>query len=285
VDDFDRDAPRRSTDSYRRRRSERDDPAPPDTIRRRPAPSEGLNDARPQSDRQRRPEDRPEREGRIRRRETAPIDERAAPRERYSDRFRRQSAYTDEEPNDRSYRSARDPYDRLRRVGNRPARRVETELDQDAELDQYAEEEFALPVSRQRGGRRPARTQSPRFDQQRIRDVGALISNPAPEMRPLVLGAIASIASLLLLSVLILVRSSSIGTWIPLHLDAEGAVTAYGSKAAIWRLPFFALFATIMAFGLGWWLRARESYAVQYLAVGALMVHLLIWVGVVNLLW
>jgi hypothetical protein len=99
------------------------------------------------------------------------------------------------------------------------------------------------------------------------------------------LGSVAAIASLLVLSILILVRSGSVGNWIPLHLDAEGSATSYGSKAALWRLPFFALFATIMAFGLGWWLRARESFAVQYLTIGALMIHLLIWVGVVNLLW
>jgi hypothetical protein len=173
----------------------------------------------------------------------------------------------------------------LRRVGNRPARRVEPDYEPDEEFEQYAEDEFDSAPQRQRAGRRASRSQPPRFDQQRIRDVGALISNPAPELRPLVLGAIAAGASLLLLSVLILVRSGSVGIWIPLHLDAEGTATAYGSTGALWRLPFFALFATIMAFSLGWWLRARESYAVQYLTVGALMVHLLIWVGVLNLLW
>lgn len=282
MDDFDRDSPRRSTDPYPRRRQDREDPVSRDTIRRRPAPGEEFDETRPRTDRQRQPEDR---EGRVRRRESPPVDDRQAPRERYSDRFRRQAAYRDEEPDDRSYRSTRDPYDRLRRVSNRPTRRVEADFDPDAEFEQYDEDELDRAAPRQRSGRRSSRTQVRRFDQQRMRNVGALISNPAPEMRPLVLGAIAAGASLLLLSLLILVKSGSLGTWIPLHLDAEGTATAYGSKGALWRLPFFALFTTIMAFGLGWWLRARESYAVQYLTVGALMVHSLIWVGVVTLLW
>ena len=71
----------------------------------------------------------------------------------------------------------------------------------------------------------------------------------------------------------------------PASPDAEGSATSFGTKGALWRLPFFAFASTIMAFGLGWWLRARESYAVQYLTVGALMIHCLVWVGLINLLW
>jgi hypothetical protein len=99
------------------------------------------------------------------------------------------------------------------------------------------------------------------------------------------MGGLAATASLILLSILVLVRSGSMPDLIPLHLNAEGATTLFGTKGSVWRLPFFALLTTIMAFGLGWWLRTRDAFAVQYLVVGALMVHLLIWVGAINLLW
>ena len=115
--------------------------------------------------------------------------------------------------------------------------------------------------------------------------MSAVFANPAPESRPLIMGGLVAVASLVLLSILVLIRSGSTGDWVPLHLNAEGTPTGYGTTGTLWRLPFFALLATVMAFGLGWWLRAREAYAVQYLVVGALLVHGLIWVGAINLLW
>jgi hypothetical protein len=115
--------------------------------------------------------------------------------------------------------------------------------------------------------------------------MSAVFANPSPEMRPIVMGGIAALVSLVLMSIMILIRSSSITNYIPLHLDAEGTTTVFGSKGSIWRLPFFALLSTLMALGLGWWLRARDAYAVQFLIVGALMVHCLVWVGAINLLW
>jgi hypothetical protein len=161
---------------------------------------------------------------------------------------------------------------------------VEVDYDAEAGYDEY-EDDLEAPVRTRRPARRPARELAPRFDQQRIRDVGSLIANPAPEVRPLVMGGLAALASLVVLSILILLRSGSVDDWIPLHLNAEGTATSYGSKGALWRLPFFALLATVMTFGLAWWLKARESYAVQYLIVGALIVHSLVWVGALNLLW
>ena len=70
-----------------------------------------------------------------------------------------------------------------------------------------------------------------------------------------------------------------------MHLDAEGVANEFGTSATIWRLPFFAFMSTVAALGLGWWLRSREAFATQYLIVGALLIHGLIWVGTINLLW
>jgi hypothetical protein len=284
LDDFDdRDRRRRSEEPREPRRPSRSEHPPRDPIRRRPDyGDEAGYESRPGTDRPRRAPEGEEPE--VRRRRPVPEDEPVERRERYADRFRRQPVYRDVEPDDRSLRSTRDPYDRLRRVGNRAPRRVEVDFEGETEYSEYEDDLEVAPRPR-RTARRPSREQAPRFDQQRIRDVGSLIANPAPEVRPLVLGGLAALGSLVLLTILILVRSGSAGDWVPLHLDAEGTPTSYGSQGALWRLPFFALFTTLMTFGLGWWLRARESYAVQFLIVGALIVHSLIRVGAINLLW
>lgn len=212
-------------------------------------------------------------------------DERTTRPERYSDRFRRQRPPVDDELDDRSYRSSRDPYDRLRRIGTRPPRRVEVDAEDEIDGQHYRDDDLDFVPAGGRLGRRPTRQRAPRVDQQRLREMSAVFANPAPEYRPLVMGGVVAVASLALLSILVLVRSGSAGDWIPLHLNAEGTPTGYGTTSTLWRLPFFALLSTVMAFGLGWWLRAREAYAVQYLVVGALLIHCLIWVGAINLLW
>jgi hypothetical protein len=287
MDEFDRDRPSRSGDPYGRRRDSRQERPARDSIRRRPDYEE-----LPEFDRGsrrrlgQRSEDFEEPETRPRRSTRPPVDDGEAPRrERYSDRFRRQPRYEEEEADARSVRSSRDPYDRLRRVGNRPARRVETESETDYEFDAYRDEDLDAVAPGGRVRRRPTRREAPRIDQQRLRNVSAAFANPAPEVRPLMMGGLAAVASLVLLSILVLVKSGSMPDLIPLHLNAEGTTTVFGTKGSIWRLPFFALLTTLMAFGLGWWLRTRDSFAVQYLVVGALMIHCLIWVGAINLLW
>jgi hypothetical protein len=285
MDDFDRERPDRSGDPYGRRRETRQDSAPGDPIRRRPDYSD-----EPEFEPRRRPsrESRraqPEDTERRPTRSTRSGDDREARPERYSDRFRRQRRAVEDEPDDRSFRSSRDPYDRLRRVGNRPPRRADVVADEEFDVDEYGLDEQDLDPGLGRARRRTTRQHAPRIDQQRFRDVGAVFANPAPELRPLVLGGLVAVGSLILLSILVLIRSGSTGDWIPLHLNAEGTPTGFGTKGALWRFPFFAFLTTVMAFGLGWWLRTREAYAVQYLVVGTLLIHCLIWVGAINLLW
>ena len=215
---------------------------------------------------------------RPRRRQARTEDDQTAPRQRYSERFRRQERYQDEEADDRSYRSTRDPYDRLRRVSNRPARRVEPEYDTEDEYDQFDGPDFE-PAPRTRSARRPARNQPPRIDQQRIREVGALIANP--RARTAAAGIGFSRRHWFADTAFDLDPGSvrSDGSWIPLHLDAEGirdVVRHQGRPLAI-----AVLRACGDGHGLGTRLVAagRDSYAVQYLTVGALMIHCLVWVG------
>lgn len=284
MDDYDQDRLSRPRDPYGRRRESREELVGREPARRRPeVPDQVETESPARPERTRRTPDPEVIEGRSRRSQV--VDDRDTTQERYSDRFRRQSGLRDDDSDPRSYRSTRDPYDRLRRVGNRPPRRIETEYDQDLDFDQYDDDSAELASATSRRTHRPLSSRGPRAEQQRLREFGSIIANPSPELRPLMMGAVIALGSLVLLSILILVRSDSAGTWIPLHLDAEGTPASYGNEAALWRLPFFALVATVMAFGLGWWLRAREAYAVQFLVIGALLIHSLIWVGIINLLW
>ena len=191
----------------------------------------------------------------------------------------------EDEIDDRSATASRDPYDRLRRVGSRPPRRVEVDPYDDPEFGDYDDFAETLPAERGRLGRGRKRSATPGLRQQQLRQVGALVANPAPEMRPIVLGALISLGSLVILSLLLLLRGGDLPAWYPTRWNAEGDATVFGTPATVWRLPVFAFFSTVLALGLGWWLRVREPFASQFLAVGVLLIHVLIWVSAITILW
>lgn len=275
-DDLDRERPRRASDPYSGRRPRRDD--------RSGEPLAGAERTRVRRSGRDLDAYEPSRgERRLRDRESLLGDDVARPPERFRRPSRESLPSVDQD--DRSYRSTRDPYDRLRRVGNRAStRRVEIDDADfgDEYLDERDENVRSTPGRRLRSTQRPAAT---REFQARLGSAGRSLMNPAADTRPLSIGLAAALGSLLLLAILVLIRSGSTDAWIPLHLNAEGVPVGYGSKSAIWRLPFFALLTTIMAFGIGWWLRTREPFAAQYLVVGTLLIHGLIWVGTIRLLW
>jgi hypothetical protein len=82
-----------------------------------------------------------------------------------------------------------------------------------------------------------------------------------------------------------LIRGGDLPAWFPTRWNAEGDPTVFGTSTTAWRLPVFAFFSTVMALGLGWWLRVREPFAAQFLSVGVLLIHGLIWIGAITLLW
>jgi hypothetical protein len=290
MDDRDRNPSGGSPGRYSRRRPIEGEETDSPSVRRRPR-ADDLDDlARPQRDRGDRESQRPKRE----RDQESPRESgryRPTSREQQStrgwsaDRFRRPARNLDDEIDDRSASASRDPYDRLRRVGNRPPRRVEVDPYDDLEVGGFDDYADPLPAARGRLGRGRPRSATPGLRQQQIRQVGALVANPAPEMRPIVLGAFLSLGSLLLLSLLLLLRGGDLDAWYPTRWNAEGDVTVYGTPSTAWRLPVFALFSTILTLGLGWWLRVREPFASQFLAVGVLLIHVLIWVSAITILW
>lgn len=277
MDEYDRDRGSRTSDTYRRKQT-RTDAEPYSETGARSSSSRSKSQPTPSLD------DPDAYDVAPPNRSSSSTSRSTGQQERYSDRFRKNApAGAVDEADDASYRSTRDPYDRLRRVSNRPPKRVDPEDEGDpyGYLDEDYDERLP-PPSRSRSTR--SRNQ-PRTTPSRAAMAGLALANPTADMRPLVLGGGAALGSLLLLSILILVRSGSADVWLPMHLNAEGTPTVYGTTSAIWRLPFFALMTTVMAVGLGWFLRLKEPFAAQYLVVGALLVHVIIWVGTITLLW
>ena len=289
MDEFDRDRQSRESRGSRRG-SERE-------IRRRPITDDDLDSdlqRRQPTDRSRRQSVDPrERDDRTQRRtRTASGDDEPIRRppdrdrdeqgQRYSDRFRRSQQRQVDEDIDVAPAS-RDPYDRLRRLGNRPQRRVEPILDDERDIDLDDYDDFEQRPARRRT--RQPRSETLRAGSAQMRSMGALLVNPTPENRSLAFGGLAAAASLIVLVLLILIRHGSAPAWIPIHLNAEGTPVRFGTTNAIWRLPVFALFASGMAFGLGYALRKREPFAVEFLAVGTIMIHVIVWVAVITLLW
>ena len=294
MDDRDRDSSSGSSGRYSRRRLPDEENGP---VRRR-SRSDGVDDAprtRPEDRRNRTEQerDRPSRESSSR----APRDQgryRSTARDESEpgswsvDRFRRTDRRVSGDADDRSPSSTRDPYDRLRRVGNRPPRRVDVDRYDDPPLDAYGDDDYdeSPPViDRRRAGRPTVRSTTPGVRQQQIRSMGALVANPSPELRPIVVGALISAGSLILLAILTLIRGGDLPAWLPTRWNAEGDPMVFGTSSTAWRLPVFVLFSTVMALGLGWWLRVREPFAAQFLSVGVLLIHGLIWISAITLLW
>src|SRR5688572_6350677 len=144
MDDRDRNPSSGSSGRYSRRRRPDDEQEASPPVRRRSRQDEGQEPSRSRPDDRRYGSDReqrrtPRESGAQPTRE--PGQYRPASREEQStrgwsaDRFRRARRDELDEADDRSPISSRDPYDRLRRVGNRPPRRVE--------VDPYDEPDFA----------------------------------------------------------------------------------------------------------------------------------------------
>lgn len=229
----------------------------------------------------------PPREPRSSRSSDAPArrSSQSAPNDEYVERVRRGSSRYEDDYD--AAPSSRDPYDRLRRSSpTRPSRRAEPEYDADDYLDEDFEEFDGRPERRRNRQRAGAGTMAAAAaGTATMRRMGSKLANPAADQRAVVMGALSLVASLVLMLIVIAIRYGSAPDWLPVDLDAEGSVVMLGTKSVIWRLPVFALFSSVMALGLGWWLRMREPFAAEFLAISALMINGIIWVGIITLLW
>ncbi len=140
------------------------------------------------------------------------------------------------------------------------------------------------------GGRRA--TRAPRAERRSERQ-----PLPRPSVPPALTAAIANQDSRLLLiiagsalSLAAMAAVTAMGVdaldgWFPLHIDASGETTRWGSESALWRLPFGVAMLTLMnvltAFLLG--MRDRN---VAWLFVGSLpLIHILGWIALILIAW
>ena len=183
----------------------------------------------------------------------------------------------------------RDPYDRLRSVGQRPARPVSFD---DAELQPFpaSDETFELPRTRRRASERaemvaPGRARtSPVLPQAQFRQMGSALAARHREAGPIGVATVVASGSLLLLALFMLIRSGSVDPWHVARLNAAGEPSLWASTDALWRIPLLLLFATVAGAMVAFRLRAVDAFAARFVSVTVLMLHGLGWVAAGHLL-
>jgi hypothetical protein len=73
--------------------------------------------------------------------------------------------------------------------------------------------------------------------------------------------------------------------WFPLHIDASGETTRWGSESALWRLPFGLAMLTLMNVAAAFLLGLRD-HRVAWLFIGSLpLIHILGWIALILIAW
>jgi hypothetical protein len=154
-------------------------------------------------------------------------------------------------------------------------------------VEDFAYEEPRYPVRRAAtaGTRaRPRRAASARPRPQL--HVPASVAAIAAAQDRVILGAVgASLFSLLLMTATVTSRSDALPDWIVIHLNAAGNPDQWGTTSTIWRLPLMTAMLTAGSLIGALFVGRRDPFAARFLAVSALLIHLLAWIGLVRILW
>jgi hypothetical protein len=221
---------------------------------------------------------------------------RREPLPQLGDAFKR-TTLRDDDIDDRSPDSTRDPYDRLRRVPARPQKPVDFGNEHDTEQGYFGDDDERYapypPVPRDepnRGRRRVSTTPERRstvstIRQHRGEQLGGLVAGVSPHVRDLAGIVGVNLASLFLMVLLVAFRLGSLAPWIPIHLNAEGTPDLWGSRTTLWRIPLMAGMITVMAAALGWFMAKRDPFASRFVLLAAMLVQTLCWIGLLHLLW
>lgn len=73
--------------------------------------------------------------------------------------------------------------------------------------------------------------------------------------------------------------------WFPIHLDAAGNPDVWGTDAVLWRIPFGALMAMVMALIIAGFLWKRDRFAARMAIVGTAAIQVLAWVALIDFIW
>lgn len=154
--------------------------------------------------------------------------------------------------------------------------------DQDAigEVDEWAEQ--------QRGARRrePVRRQrAPRQPLPRPSMPPALSAALAGQDSRLLLIAAGSILSLAIMAIVTFTRVDALSGWFPMHIDASGEATRWGTDTALWRLPLGLAVLTVMNIASAVVLGLREQ-RIAWILIGSLpLIHVVAWIALILIGW
>ncbi len=191
-----------------------------------------------------------------------------------------------------------DPYERLRRVASRPPRRVQFD-DEPGALDYEDSHGESAPLpplppiaSRSRRQSLGSRGTTQPYPEERRSPVrpstvalSTAIATRSDEERMLGGAVTLGVVSALLMAVTVAARLSSVPDWIPIHIDAAGNVNRWGTDATLWRLPLFALMATIVWALITWFVARKEAVAIKLGLVVTVLTQTLCWIALLNLAW
>lgn len=154
--------------------------------------------------------------------------------------------------------------------------------DQDAidDVDEWAEQ--------QRGARRREVVQRPRAPRPSLPRPSvppALTAAFAGQDSRLLLTAAGSILSLAVMAILTFNRVDALPGWFPLHIDASGEATKWGTDSALWRLPFGLAMLTVMNIASAVILGLREQ-RIAWILIGSLpLIHVIAWIALILIGW
>jgi hypothetical protein len=155
------------------------------------------------------------------------------------------------------------------------------EYGQAEELDGWEEE--------QRRSRRPQRPPRADYEEDYRRrpsiTVPAGLTNAiAGQDRRLLAIVLGTILSLIAMVAVVALRADAVG-WFPLHINAAGEATKWGSESALWRLPFTVGMITVMNLFAGFVLGMRDRKLSWLMIVSLPALHVLGWIALILIAW
>lgn len=140
-----------------------------------------------------------------------------------------------------------------------------------------------------RGSRRPPRPASPPYEEDYRRrpnlavpaGVSSAISGVDSRLLLIMIGAVLSLFAMI---AVVAVRADTVGSF-PLHINAAGETTKWGSEGALWRLPFSVTMVTLMNLIAGFALGLRDRKMTWLMIVSLPVLHLLGWIALFLIAW
>lgn len=137
-----------------------------------------------------------------------------------------------------------------------------------------------------RRGRQPMeRARAPRPPLPRPSMPPALSAAIAGQDSRLLLIAAGSILSLVAMVIVTFTRVDALSGWFPLHIDASGNATNWGTDSALWRLPLGLAILTVMNISSAIVLGLREQ-RIAWILIGSLpLIHVVAWIALILIGW